>query len=58
MFFLQKAVMIALLKIRAALWGMNGTLIDTKRLHYQVLGLTAPRSNTGKHGGEHAGEHR
>ncbi|MFP4429396.1 MAG: hypothetical protein ACOC5H_01520 [Desulfovermiculus sp.] len=50
--------MIALLKIRAALWGMNGTLIDTKRLHYQVLGLTAPRSNTGKHGGEHAGEHR
>ncbi|MFW6326134.1 MAG: hypothetical protein ACOC0T_05210 [Desulfovermiculus sp.] len=45
--------MIALLKIRAALWGMNGTLIDTKRLHYQVMGLTAGRGNIGEHAGEH-----
>ncbi|MFP4479980.1 MAG: hypothetical protein ACLFOA_03835 [Desulfohalobiaceae bacterium] len=45
--------MIALPKIRPALWDIDGPLIDTKRLHYQVLGLTAGRGNIGEHAGEH-----
>lgn len=44
--------MIALPKIRAALWDMDGTLIDTERLHYQVFRLTAGRGNTGEQAGE------